>query len=113
VFCTGRLAPGLVSIPFATPRKSTLSIPSVLSQAYTLGDDRLGVPLVNLRGDAAEVVRLPVAPTAYGMLQGAYAIGEDRAAEHRSRGVISGCHDGELRLAPRVVVVVTATRTRG
>jgi hypothetical protein len=103
-------ASGLVSIPFATPRIATLSVPSVLSQAYTLGDDRLGVLLVNLRRDTAEVVRLRVDPAAYGLPSGAYAISSDRVAEHRSLGVISTPHKAELRLVPRDVVLVTAKR---
>jgi hypothetical protein len=106
-------ATGLVAIPFATPRSATLRVPAVLSQAYTLGNDRLAVLLVNLRSDGEEVVRLPVAPAAYGLPPGTYAITQDRAGEHRSLGVTSSRHEVVLTLVPRDVVVVTATRTGG
>lgn len=104
-------ATGLVSTPFATPRRSTLEVRSVLGAAYTLGDDRLGVLLVNLRSDAEEIVRLLVDPTAHSLPPGTYAIAQDRAAEHRSLGATASRRDVELRLAPRDVVLVTATRT--
>ena len=41
---------------------------SIACQAYTLGDDRLGILLVNLRSDLDETVHLPVDPAAYGNL---------------------------------------------
>jgi hypothetical protein len=103
-------ASGLVSIPFATPRRATLSVPAVLCQAYTLGEDRLGLLLVNLRSNGEEVIGLRVDPAVYGLPSGSYALSEDRAAAHRSLGVISSSHRVELRLAPRDVVMVRATR---
>jgi Domain of unknown function (DUF6259) len=106
-------ATGLLATPIATPRHPTLTVPSVLCQAYTLGDDRLGVLLVNLRADAEETARVPVDPSSYGLPPGTYAVAHDRAADHRPIGTFSGRHEVELKLAPRDVVIVTATRTKG
>jgi hypothetical protein len=101
-------ATGLVAIPFARTLRHTLSVPAVQCQAYTLGDDRLGLFLVNLRTDAEETVRLPVEPTAYGLLQGTYRIARDVAFSHRSLGTVSGRHEVVMRLGPREFVAVTA-----
>jgi hypothetical protein len=106
-------ATGLMAIPVAKARNPTMRVPSVLSQSYTLRDDRLGILLVNFRPDSEELVRLPVDPAAYGLAPGTYEIRQDRAGAYRSLGVFSGRHEVELKLAPKDVVLVTATRTAG
>lgn len=106
-----RWASGLVSIPFAKSRTTTLRVPAVVSQAYTLGEDRLGILLVNLRGDAEEVIRLRLDPTIHNLKPGGYTISLDRNAEHHDFGVLARDRDVTLRLAPRDVVLVTATHS--
>jgi hypothetical protein len=59
----------------ATPAKNpTLRIQSVVCQAYTLGSDRLGILLVNLRRDSKEPVRLTIAPVSCGLTGGEYEL---------------------------------------
>ena len=58
-------------------------------------------------------MRLPVDPAAYGLAPGTYEIRQIRAGAHRRLGVFSGRQEVELRLAPKDVVLVTATRTAG
>jgi hypothetical protein len=106
-------ATGLLSIPFATARKSALKSPSVLCQAYTLGETRLGMLLVNLRLDSDENVRLPVDAASYGLPPGNYEIRQDRNGVHHRLGILSSGHVVELKLAPRVIVLVSATRVPG
>ena len=79
-----RWASGLVAMPVAKPRNPTLRVPSVLSQAYTLNDGRLGILLVNLRADSEELVRLTVDPAAYGLAAGTYEIRQDSAGANRT-----------------------------
>jgi hypothetical protein len=106
-------ATGLLATPIAVPRNATMNVPSVLCQAYTLGSDRLGLIVVNLRANAEESVRLRVDPGSYGLSRGRYALAEDGAGSHRSLGARAGRHEIELKLAPGDVVLVTATRTGG
>jgi len=105
-------AKGMLAIP-ATPAPSrTLWTPSVLCQAYTLGDDRLGILLVNLRADSEELVRLPVEPASCGLPAGTYELRQAGAAGRGRVGEFSGRHEMELKLPPRVVVLVAATRVK-
>jgi hypothetical protein len=105
-------AKGMLAIPATPARSRTLRTAAVLCQAYTLGDDRLGILLVNLRADSDEVVRLPVEPTSHGLPAGTYELRQVGAAGRGRVGDFAGRHEMELKLPPRVVVLVTATRTR-
>ena len=58
-------------------------------------------------------MRLPVSPADHGLPPGTYEISQARAGAHRGLGVFSGRHEVELRLAPKDIVLVTATRTAG
>ena len=47
----------MLAVPATPARNRTLRVPSIMCQAYTLGDDRLGILLVNLRSDSEESVQ--------------------------------------------------------
>jgi hypothetical protein len=103
----------LLAIP-ATPSKTrTLRVPSVLCQAYTLDDDRLGILLVNLRSNAEELVHLPVDPVSYGLAPGKYEIQQAGSDDRRLLGESFGPHEIELKLPPRNLILVEARRIGG
>ena len=106
-------ASGLMAIPVAKAHNPIMKVPSVLSQAYTLKGNRLGILLVNLQHDSEELVRLPLDPRVYHLAPGTYEMRQDRAGASRVLGVFSGRQDVQLKLAPKDVVLVTATRIAG
>jgi hypothetical protein len=101
---------GMLAIPATPARNRTLKVPSIMCQAYTLKDKRLGILLVNLRSHAEELVRLPVDPIAYGLPAGSYQLRQAGVAEQRSLGQFPRVREIELKLAPRAVVLVEATK---
>lgn len=102
----------MLASPATPAQRRTLTVPSVMSQAYTLADDRLGIVLVNLRPNAEETVSLPVDPVAYGLLAGSYELWQTGLAEQRPLGVFPRLREIKLRLPPRAVVLVEARRSR-
>jgi hypothetical protein len=101
---------GMLAIPAAPARNRTIQVPSVMAQAYTLGDDRLGILLVNLRSDAEELVRVPVDPESFGISKGTYSLRQIGVAEQRSLGEFPRMHEIEIKLPPRAVVLVEAKK---
>ena len=94
------------------PRRGTLRVPSVLCQAYTLADSQLGILLVNLRADAEEVVRVPIDPRGYGLAAGAYELRKVGMKGAARVGTYPDQREAALKLPPREVVLLTATRIR-
>jgi hypothetical protein len=103
-------AKGLLALPSALPASRTLKVPSVLSQAYTLGDDRLGILLVNLRAASEETVRLPADPVACGLRPGAYELWQAGPSGRKSLGKFTDRSEVELRLPPREVILLESVR---
>jgi hypothetical protein len=101
---------GMLAVSATPTHSRTLKVSSILCQAYTLGDDRLGILLVNLRPDLNELVHLPVDPVSYGLQKGAYAFSQTGDAELRSLGVESRRRVIEVVLPPRAVVLVEAVK---
>jgi hypothetical protein len=106
-------AQGMLALPAKPAQSRTLRTPAVLCQAYTLGNDRLGILLLNLRADKEESVRLPVDPTAYGLPAATYELRQAGVADKRRSGEFKDRHEIDLTLPPRVVVVVEAIRIQG
>jgi hypothetical protein len=93
----------------ATPAQSrTLKIPSIACQAYTLGDDRLGILLANLRSDLDETVHLPVDPAAFGLAKGSYVLSQTGDGGRTRLGIEAHRRVIEVLLHPREVVLVEA-----
>ena len=96
---------GLLAIPAAAARSRTLTVPEVLGQAYTAGDGRLGILLVNLRRDREAKARVTVDPAAHG-LAGASELWQAGPGGRRSLGALAGRREIELSLPPRDVVLL-------
>jgi hypothetical protein len=103
-----RWAKSMLAVPATPAQNRTLKVPSIMCQAYTLGDNRLGILLVNLRSDAEELVRLPVDPVSYGLPTGTYELRQAGVAGQHSLGVYPRLREIELNLLPRAVVLVDA-----
>ena len=102
-------ARGLLAIPAVAAKNPTIRVPSVLCEAYTLGDDRLGVLLVNLRRESEGAVRLPVDPISCGLPAGTYELRQATAAGQQRLGVFRDRREIELGLPPREVLLLEAT----
>jgi hypothetical protein len=103
-------ATSVLSIPATPAHSRTLRVPSVLCQAYTLEDDRLGILLVNLRADAEELVRVPMDPHDYGLPAGTYELRQVGMVDQHPMGTYPHQREMELMLPPREVVLLTASR---
>lgn len=90
-------------------KNPTIRVPSALCQAYTLGDDRLGILLINLRRESQESVRLPVDPISYGLPAGTYELRQASAADRQRLGVFRDRREIKLGLPPREVLLLEAT----
>jgi hypothetical protein len=95
----------------ATPAKNpTIRVPSVVCQAYTLEEDRLGILLVNLRRDAKEPVRLTVDPVAAGLARGEYRLEQVTVGGKSDMGEFRDRRKVESALPPRGVILLVAER---
>jgi hypothetical protein len=103
-------AQGLLAIPARPARQRTLRTPSVLCQAYTLGQERLGILLVNLRADSKERVRLPIEPTSHGLPPGTFELRRIGISGQNRLGTVSSPQEIDLDLPPRETVLVEAIR---
>ena len=105
-------AAAMLAIPATPAHNRTLKVPAVICQAYTLGDDRLGILLINLRSNSQESVRLPVDPVSYGLPAGSYVLRQAGIAGQQSLGVFHDSFEIELKLAPRTVILVESMKSR-
>ena len=100
------------TIPSTPAHTSVLTVPVVLTQAYTF-HGRLGILLVNLRRDRTVTVRVPIQPRDYGLPDGDYRI--DRVTAEGTRRVASGAGPipVSLDLPPREFVLLRAEAGQG
>ncbi|MBP7937248.1 MAG: hypothetical protein KA354_21605 [Phycisphaerae bacterium] len=101
-------AKGLLSTPAALARVPTIHVPAVISQAFTLGDERLGILLVNLHRDRDEAVRVSVNPGSCGLRKGSYELRRITAAGGQNLGIFQNRREAEVQLPPRDVVLLAA-----
>ncbi|MBN1417671.1 MAG: hypothetical protein JXP34_02785 [Planctomycetes bacterium] len=98
----------------ATPAKTpAIRVPSVLSQAYTREDDRLGILLVNLRADAEETVRLIIDPVSCGLPAGHYELVRVTMDGPVPQGTFRDRRELATTLPPREVILLKARRCGG
>ncbi len=102
-------AKGLVAIPATVAQSRRLAVPSVLCQAYTC-PDALGILLVNLRAASEEIIHLLVEPRRYGLPEGVYELRQAGVSGSTRLDEFSGKHEVKLKLPPRAIVLVSATR---
>ncbi len=101
---------GLLAIG-ATPAKNpTIRIPAVMCQAYTLGNDRLGILLINLRRSVRETVSLTVDPGSCGLPGGRYELRRTGAGDQHRLALFQDRHTIEVALPSRDVILLSATR---
>jgi hypothetical protein len=103
----------LLALGATAAKHPTFRVPSVVCQAYTLGNDRLGILLVNLQRDSEESVRLTVAPVSYGLEDGVYELRQTTTGGQSGLGTFRDRHNIKSTLPPRDVVLLEATRLGG
>jgi hypothetical protein len=99
----------MLAVPATPARSRTLEVPVVMAQAFTLGDDRLGILLVNLRRSGEETAKLTIDPARYGLRSGAYALARVAADGSEDLGRFEDRRAVELHLPPASVVLLKVT----
>ncbi len=95
----------------ATPAKSrTMQVPAVLGQAFTLGDDRLGILLAHLQSARPAEIRCTIDPVACGLPPGTYSLTRINGEGQTSLAAFIDRSDVSLSLDPSAVVLLVATR---
>ncbi len=103
-------AKSMLALPATPAKSSTMRVPAVVGQAYTRGDSRLGILLVNLPSNADSEIQLEVDPVACGLPPSTYSLkritadGERRLNDVHDRSKIT------LQLSPGEVALLEAVR---
>jgi hypothetical protein len=92
-------------IPSSPARTSTMTVPEVLAQAYTLGN-RLGVLMVNLHRETAVRVPVTLDLRAYGLPPGRYTVEKVTATGRKPVRQITGAAVLAVDLPPREFVLL-------
>ncbi len=99
---------GILAIPATPAKTATIQVPSVVSQAYTLGDDRLGILLVNLQSGSEQTVQLTVDPVSCGLPTGTYQLRQVTMDAQKDLDTFDDRHEIRVALPPREVVLLWA-----
>ena len=100
----------MLAVPATPARSQSFRSPAVLAQSFSLGDDRLGIILVNLRRGVEESARLTVDPLAVGLRAGAYDLTQATTDQVQKLGSFENRREVEVRLPPAGVVLLAAAR---
>jgi hypothetical protein len=87
-------------------QSQSITVPSIISAAYTLDDDRLGILLVNLISDRSQSLDFKFDPTEYGLPTGDYAVHSKTASSQLSLGNTQTRTSIPIQIPPREVVLI-------
>jgi hypothetical protein len=103
----------MAKLPTNAARKPALIVPSVLSQAYALDRERLGILLINLQRGEAVPVDVPIDPASCGLGSSRYRVERVTAEGRRNLGHHSVPSVVSLELPSWEFVLIEASPAAG
>lgn len=101
---------GMLAVGGTPAATRTLTVPSVVCNAFTLGDNRLALLGVNLARGERGSLRIPIDPVAAGLRSGNYQLQLQTMDGTRALGTFRDFKEVEIELPSREVVLLEAVR---
>lgn len=90
-------------------QSKTITVPSILSAAYTLSDNRLGILLVNLQPDEAQSIPFTFDPSQFGLPDHQYSVQLKGTTSSQPLGTATKLIPIQLKIPPREMILVEFT----